>query len=447
MKPMSGKRLLTISASLIGARVIGAGLTFLTQILIARWLGADTLGHYAVAMSLGGVLAVVASGGFPSIAQRFIARYRVDERPDLIAGFTRSGRRATLIGSLALIAFVWTGLFLSWSHWGYDYGLALAIGALTAPAMALINLNGSIANAFRRPFMGFLPDTILRPVLFISAIAAGGWLYSGAATAVELMAMNLAVIILAAVIQMIWMHRAKLTPTRDVAASRNDREWRQSAISLVLIVLFTNYFIDVDILLLSTLLTPEQIAVFNICVRFTAFIVFALHSVNQIALPDLADAHARTDTRGVGQALARANLTGVGLALAATIGLVVFGKPILAMIGPEFTEGYVLLLLLSAAQVLRAAFGSASVQLLTVTGHQTKALAPFITGFLTLVALNFLLVPLYGLEGAGIAMMLSVVLLSVWLAILARRLTGYDVTIWASRPSLLFRRRSLAVQD
>ena len=430
MKPISSSRLLTLSASLIGARIAGAGLTFLTQILIARWLGADTLGHYAVAMSLGGVLAIVAAGGYPSIAQRYIARYRVDERADLTAGFTSSGLRGIFLSSLVLIALTWTGLWLFQGDRSPDYTLALAIGALAAPGMAMLNFHGAVANAYRKPFLGFLPDTLLRPMLFIAVVALAELALSSVISAMELMAMNLGVAVLAALLQWALMRREGILAGRHAPRTRENATWRKSAVPLVLIVLFTNYFIDVDILLLSTLLTPEQIAVFNICVRFTAFIVFALHSVNQIALPDLADAHARTDRNGVMQALGRANFAGVGLAVGATVLLALFGNSILKHIGPEFAGGYKLLVLLSFAQIARASLGTASVQLLTVTGHQTKALPALGGGMLALVLLNFLLVPRLGLEGAGIAMLVTITGWSAALAVVAYKVTGYDVTFW-----------------
>lgn len=432
MKPMSGSRLLRLSAVLIAARILGAGLTFVTQILIARWFGADTLGYYAVAMSLGGVLAIMAAGGYPSIAQRFIARYRHNNRTDLTSGFISAGRRAIALVGAVLVILTCIGLWTIDVGRNPAYTWALAIGVLCAPAMALLNFHGALANAERQPFLGFLPDTLLRPVLLIALVLAAGLTVTGELSAVQLMAMSLSVAALAAMLQWTLMRRAGFGQSRHVPRAYESREWRQSAIPLTLIVLFTNYFIDIDILLLSTLLSPEQIAVFNICVRFTAFIVFALHSVNQITLPDLADAHTRTDRAGVVQALARANLAGVGLALTATIGLAILGQPILARIGPEFTGGYILLLVLSIAQLARAALGSASVQLLTVTGHQTKALPALIGGVVVLILLNVLLVPIYALEGAGVAMLASIILWSAWLSVLAYRVTGYDVTIWSS---------------
>lgn len=444
MSQMTGSRLLTLSISLVGARVIGAALTFGAHILIARWLGADTLGEFAVAMSLAGVLSIIAAGGYPPIAQRFISKYRIENRPDLIAGFMYCARRGMLVTAFGLMALTWLWLWLRPDGRSLNYTLALALGALSAPAIATVFLNGSIASAFRRPFLGFLPDTLLRPLGLIAVLSLITFCIPTKMGAFELMLITFGVAIGAAAIQWAIMSWRGINVPREVPRTRLDSLWRQSALPLILISLFTNYFIETDILLLSSLLDAEEVGIFNLCARFTAFTIFALHSVNQLALPDLADAHTRADRSGVTRALKRANLAGLGLSLSALIILAAVGRLVLGLVGPQFVQGYMVLVVLSFGQVARAALGSSSVQLMTVMGHQTKALPALLAGFATLIILNYTLVPRLGLDGAGIAMTAATILWSVWLAISARRVTGYDVTLWTTFRNALSRRSDAA---
>ncbi len=434
MKPITGSRLFTFSAMLVAARIAGAGLTFLTQIMIARWLGADTLGTYAIAMSFAGVLTIFAVTGFPSIAMRYLSAYRVEGRDDLIAGFLKASRRQLLIGACALIALTWAALALFGGTMAGDLRLSLAIGAVMTLFMGALMLNGGIANAYRRPFLGFLPDTILRPVLVIVAFSALIAALGHEVTAATLMGVNLALIAGAAAVQIVLMRR------RGVAVSGTERtvesrsEWQRAALPMILLVLFTNYFADVDVLILGMLMPPEDVAVFNICFRFTAFIGFALKAIYQIVLPDLAEAHVREDRSGVTRAIGRANLIAVGMAVAATLTLALVGHHVLAIVGPEFVPGYGLLIVLGLSQVATAALGP-NVQLMTVTGHQMRAVPAFVAGFAILVVLNLVLVPPFGLIGAGWAMVSAVMCWSVWLAVSARRLTGYEITLLALLPS------------
>ena len=58
------QRLLSQSTVIFGSRLFGAGLTFLVQVAIARFLGADVLGEYLLVMAAVNIIAVVMPLGF-----------------------------------------------------------------------------------------------------------------------------------------------------------------------------------------------------------------------------------------------------------------------------------------------------------------------------------------------------------------------------------------------
>ena len=57
-------RLLSQSTVIFGARLFGAGLTFLVQVAIARFLGGQALGEYILVMAAVNIIAVVMPLGF-----------------------------------------------------------------------------------------------------------------------------------------------------------------------------------------------------------------------------------------------------------------------------------------------------------------------------------------------------------------------------------------------
>jgi O-antigen/teichoic acid export membrane protein len=73
------RNVLTVSAALVTARVAGAAVAFATQVVLARWLGAEQLGVFVLATSLGGVLAICCLVGFNAITSRFVSEYRVKD--------------------------------------------------------------------------------------------------------------------------------------------------------------------------------------------------------------------------------------------------------------------------------------------------------------------------------------------------------------------------------
>ena len=99
-------RLLTGSAFLFAVRLGGAGIGFLTQILLARMLGSHELGLFYSVTSLAAVGGFVMSQGYSQIAYRFSARYRKEGKAFLFKKFVSRAAADALLASTAAAAIV-----------------------------------------------------------------------------------------------------------------------------------------------------------------------------------------------------------------------------------------------------------------------------------------------------------------------------------------------------
>jgi O-antigen/teichoic acid export membrane protein len=98
-------RLFSTSSLLSLARVAGALAGFLTQVVLARTLQTSALGVFYSVTSLAAVVGLIAAHGYPSIAARFVLRYREQDKEGLVAAFVRQARHdATLYAGIATIA-------------------------------------------------------------------------------------------------------------------------------------------------------------------------------------------------------------------------------------------------------------------------------------------------------------------------------------------------------
>ncbi|MFX3680637.1 MAG: polysaccharide biosynthesis C-terminal domain-containing protein [Hyphomicrobiales bacterium] len=90
-------------------------------------------------------------------------------------------------------------------------------------------------------------------------------------------------------------------------------------------------------------------------------------------------------------------------------GMILLAGPLLlSMFGADFGRGYPLLFILAAGVVLRAAIGPAE-SLLTMSGNQNVCAALF-GGVLAInVALNALMISVYGLYGAALATLIATI--------------------------------------
>jgi O-antigen/teichoic acid export membrane protein len=82
------------------------------------------------------------------------------------------------------------------------------------------------------------------------------------------------------------------------------------------------------------------------------------------------------------------------------------GRPLLALFGPSFVEGYSVLFILSVGLLLRASIGPAET-LLIMASQQGITAAIYTVTFALNVALNLLLIPHFGIDGAATATTLA----------------------------------------
>lgn len=423
------RRMVQVSGVLTLARVAAAGFTFVFQALLARWMGADGLGVYVLATSLAAVLAIGVTLGFGAVTSRFVAAYRTHGREDLIAGFRRASFAHLVAASLLLVGGGLAALYLLPGLASPEMREPLAIGLLAAPVLALIRLNGAYANVNRRFFVGFLPDILIRPLLQLLFLAPALLLMAAGAPATAVWIFLFAAL-LAALVQWIMVRRLIAAPVAAPPAYERSL-WLKAGLPMSVSVLLMTYLAEVDVLLLSAFLEPDRIAVFSICVRLVAFVSFAIYAVYQVMLPDLSEAWAQEDPARIAAAVRRANLLCTAVASAAFAGAALFGPWVLAVFGPEFGAGYRPLLMVAAAQVLVAMAGPGA-QVLTVAGEHNRCVAAYATGLALIAALNALLVPPLGVEGAALAYACGMSLSALLLWHFARARLALDVSLFAA---------------
>lgn len=391
---------MSTSSWLTVARIAGALAGFVTQIALARALRAEALGLFYSVTSAAAIISVITAQGYPAIAPRFMSRYRELGRPGWAAAFIARARRDTTL----YVAFA-TGLLLAlawlWPDFGRETRFALTAAALSIPAAASIRVNGAFAIVIRRFALAYLPDTCFRPFLLL----AGVLLLLG--LGVTLTAPNVTwllsgIVTVLAVAQFLRLRREIPVAAVAPAALRLVRIWQREAKPLIVVALFTNFFGDVAILLVTPLLASAETAVLGLCLKLSLLVGFAVQVAHQVVMPDLADARVRKDASAMREVLRKA----LGFPLLMTLGalatVALFGEQVLAIFGPEFTSAKLPLAILMACQVARALFGP-SIALLTVIGAQRENAALALGSLAILAVANILLAPLYGVLGASLA--------------------------------------------
>ncbi|ODS03238.1 hypothetical protein AUC71_10700 [Methyloceanibacter marginalis] len=305
--------------------------------------------------------------------------------------------------------------------------LATIAAALSIPANAALRLNGSLAAAIRRFALAYLPDTCFRPFVLLGGIV----LLMGAGvtlTAPNVTALLTVVFIGLALVQYLLLrkdipHGAALAAGRQAAPPRLVKIWRREATPLILVALFTFFFADVDILLVTPLMSSADTAIVGLCLKLALLVGFAVQVAHQVVVPDLADAHARKEHGAIRDVVLKALGFPLAVTVAALIIVALWGETILSLFGPEFTGAKIPLLILLGCQLARAVFGP-NVPLLTVIGAQRQNAALAVAALVVLGLANVGLVPAYGVLGAALAVAIATLFWLAACSIALARLSG-----------------------
>ena len=152
-------------------RVVSAALAYLSQILLARWMGGSDYGIYVYVWTWVLLLGSMMDFGISASAQKIIPEYRASGEHALLRGFLSGSRWITLVVS-SIVSGVLAGIVKLLSPW-IDTGaiVPLYIGCVTLPAFVVANTQDGIARSHDWMRLGLMPQFIVRQSLIIGVTA------------------------------------------------------------------------------------------------------------------------------------------------------------------------------------------------------------------------------------------------------------------------------------
>ena len=422
------RRLASQSGIIFGARLAGAGLIFLVQALIARIWGPELLGEYLLIVATVNLIAVVMPLGFHTVGTYFAAEYRArGERGQFVTFIIRA--YGHVVAALVLVLLMGHPLLDLLGQGGSVLADHFIPVALLAFAAAMVYINGALLVGLKRPFAGFFADTIFRPIVVVAAfLSTMSFAVPVEGFSVMLWAVAGGYVVIALVhFGFVVTSLDRIPDTAEPRPSEAARWWR-FALPWVLISLATDFFFDIDLLLLSHALSREELAIFGICTRIFALISFAVAAVYAVTLPDMFESEANADREAFKRKVGDANFVASIISVVLFGGVVVVGPFALMLFGPSFSAGAAPLAVLSLALVVRSVMGPASL-VLSIHDRPYASLPSVGMGVVTLVLCNWLLVPPFGLMGAALSAIIAISIWSVGLWWVALRTAKLDVSI------------------
>ncbi|NNE74036.1 MAG: flippase [Acidimicrobiales bacterium] len=422
--------------SFVGSVVTAASALVVLK-LITEYLSAESVGAVNVAVAFFNILMQVAIFGVGAGMVRHISQLRVEGRVAVVPQLLRTGLVPVFLVGFGLsllmvlaapqLADLLSKQSSSASMDGLTDALRGAGPFLPVAALAIALMATTRGFGVIRPTA--LYNGIGRPLAQLAAVAiALAFTRNTALIAAAWMAAYVVPAVMGAIVSR-RLYRRELDRTGGRSKDRwtdpvEGREfWRftapQGGVEILRAVVRWQ-----DTILIAILLGLREAAIYSVVTRLVKLAAMVNQAIVEVTGPQMAEAFASRDLVRGRQIYQTATSWLVLLAFPIYLTTAFFAEPLtVAVFGAEYGEGAAALTILSLGRLVSTAVGPVE-SVLVMSGQTSHNLAMHTSALVVNIVLNLVLVPQWGLEGAAVAWVASIMVTNLGPYVQVRRSTG-----------------------
>jgi O-antigen/teichoic acid export membrane protein len=411
-----------------GIDTFGTGIniiiTFAASVIITRTIGAELFGKYSLANSILQLLSVFAIFGLNAGVVKLTSKYNAREDPASVKGTLTSGIALTaLISTLLVVVVVFLSPLLASKVFTKAEGMSLILRVfiIALPFYALMLVINGYTQGLKTLKYSVLVELVSRPLIRLVAIVL---LFL---VGLRLFGVIIGTVVAYAVAALMAFHFARKISRFDFKSTRANPVYNE--LFFYSLPLVFSRFMNVIMARSNTILVgyfedPAMTGLFGAVVQLAPFVSLGLVSFTKIFSPVIADLWERGDLDELRSTFKTVSKWVFSMGLPVFVVLMVFAPSLLRVFGPEFVDAATTLRLMSMGQIINVVVGPLG-YLLAMTGRQKLNLANAIALATANVVLNIVMIPRWGIAGAGLANTISVVVINVVRLIQVKRIYGF----------------------
>ena len=401
--------ILTGSVWALAARVAATGFGLVTSVIVARWYGASMVGIVAVINSFLMLATIFTVLGTNTSLLRLIPEHLVKYSATSAFRVYRKTQFMVIAVSVCTGGLFFFAAEVIAEKVFFKPHLApyFALASVFVVFKSLEQLNTQAVRGLRL-IKTFAAMQVLPLALNLLLLVCLGLLLSLKDAPIYALLASFAFTGVAGWFVMERAFRKKMK-TEDEVQAMSVREIL--ALSLPMLMTATMTFVtgQTGIILLGMFRDETEVGYFAIAVKLATLTSFVLNAINSMVGPKFSELFHSGKMDELFYVAQKSSKLIFFTTTPILLGLIILGRPVLGSIfGQEFTVAYPALLVLIAGQFVNSISGATGL-FMNMTGHQGTFRNIVMVAALTNILLNLLLTPSYGIYGAAVAAMVSVI--------------------------------------
>jgi len=381
---------------------------YLYSALLARWVGAEFLGIYSLANAIMLISEVVAKMGLETGAMRFVSRLNPELDQEKIQKIIASALKMTTIFSLVIMV----ALIISSGAIVKNIlneppllKLVIIIFAIAIPFNALTLVSAFATQGFKRLKYKILVTQFLNPTLLLTTMVICYWFISAESA---LMAPMLITGIIGFFVMLGVLKKVTGVSNNQIMKAKVDTSLFNFSYPLMFVTILQTFMHWMDILMLGYFTDATTVGLYHPAARTAGLLQALLLSFISIYAPMMAQFHREGDRKKMDDTYKLVSRWLLMCAIPISAIFIIFPGKVMLLFGPEYLPSAKILVILTGATFIQAIFGAAG-PTLSMSGHTKLVLWNTIGAFALNFSLNIFLIPNYGIIGAAIATLTSLI--------------------------------------
>lgn len=427
------RQLLQSAGGSIAIRILSLLVTIAASVVLARALGPTAYGTYAYIFAIVTLLALPTQVGIPTLLVRETAKAQAEADWPKLKGLWFWSTRTIFVTSTLVALLSTMVVFLR--GWSSRDGVELTMlaGIVLIPLIALGNARGAALRGLRLIVRGQLPETVIRPILLVIFVGSF-WFLDGAVSAYSAMTLHVFAAGVSFVIGGVLLWFAKPKEVFSIRADMSHAPyWWRAAIPLAVLGGIQVIVNQSGLVLLGWFRPETEVGLYKVAMSASLLAIFGLQTAGLVVGPYMARFHSLGDIRQLRRMASLAAIMSSALTFPILLVFFLKGRWLIdTLYGADYVNAFVPLLILASGQMIHALFGSVGL-ILNMTGHERDAVRWLAVSACCNIILSLLLIPVFGMQGAAIAAVASLLIwnFAFWrIAILKLNVDGSVVSVF-----------------